>query len=70
MVLKQVGICSGIFRYPTIKKMMSEKASKVRNPLDLFLTILIILFSPSAMASGNRVSTNGKICVHMRPKNL
>ncbi len=57
MVLKRVGICSEIFKSPTIRKIMSEKASRVRNPLALFLAILIILFSPSAMALVNRVST-------------
>jgi len=58
-VLKQAGICAGILRSPTMRKMMPEKASNVRNPLALFLAILIILFNPSAMALVNLVSANG-----------
>ncbi len=38
---------------------MSEKASRVRNQLALFFTILIIMLSPSAMALVNLLSTKG-----------
>ena len=70
IVLKQAGICAGILRSPTIRKMMSEKASNVRNPLALFLAILMILFNPSAIALVNLVSTNGNrrsVTVHSPP---
>jgi len=49
-----------ILTSPTMRKMMLEKAFKVRNQLALFLAILMILFSPSAMVLVNCVSTNGK----------
>jgi len=46
---------------------MSVKACRVRNPLARFLTILIILFSPSAIALVNLVSMNVSIlCMCLR----
>jgi len=55
------GICAGISRSPTVRKIISIKASKLRNPLARFLTILIIRFNPSAIALVNRLPINGRI---------
>ena len=55
------GICAGISRSPTVRKIISVNAGRDRNPLARFLTILIIRFNPSAMAFVNLLSTNGII---------
>lgn len=50
-------ICPGRSTSPTVRKMMSWKASRVRNPLTRFLTIRMMRLSPSATALVSRTST-------------
>ena len=44
------GICAGISTSPTVRKIMSVKALRLRNPLARFLTILMTRLRPSEMA--------------------
>ena len=47
---------------PIVRKIRSENAANEENPLALFLTMRITLFTPSATALVKPVSTKVRIC--------
>ena len=56
-VWNMAGICAGISTSPTVRKIRSVKASRLRNPLARFLMILMTRLRPSEMALVRREPT-------------